>query len=106
MLKAVHGWATAWSSQNAKQYLSFYASDFKTPHGMSRSGWEAFRNSRLSRPKYIHVKVINPRVTFTDATHAIVTFKEDYRASQFKTVCHKTLHMKKTGGQWLIREEH
>ena len=105
VLKAIHGWATAWSAQNVKQYLSFYAPDFKTPHGMSRSSWKAFRNGRLTRPKYIHVKVISPEVKFTDATHAVVTFKEDYRASHYKCVCHKSLQLEQADGQWLIREE-
>ena len=106
VLKAVRGWASAWSAQDVKQYLGFYAPDFKTPRGMSRKAWESFRHDRLGKPKYIHVKVIHPHVKFTDAKHAVVTFRENYRASNYRTVVRKVLHMEHTGGQWLIREEH
>lgn len=105
VLKAVHGWAAAWSAQNVKQYLGFYADDFKTPHGMSRSAWEAQRHSRLTSPKFIHVKVSDARVKFTDDTHATVTFRENYHASHLQVSVIKTLHMVKSGGQWLIQKE-
>lgn len=105
VLKAVHGWAAAWSARDVKKYLAFYASDFKTPHGMSRSNWEAQRHSRLTRPKFIQVKVSDASVKFVDAKHALVTFKEDYRASHLHSSTGKTLHMELSGGQWLIQEE-
>ena len=105
VLKAVHGWAAAWSAQNVKQYLSFYASDFDTPHGMSRSAWEKQRHDRLTAPKFIHVKVSNARVKFADGTHATATFRENYRASHLQVSVIKTLHMVKSGGHWLIRKE-
>ncbi len=105
VLKAVHGWAAAWSAQNVKQYLSFYAPDFKTPHGRSRSAWEALRYKRLTRPKYIHIKVSDAKVKFSDNTHATVTFREGYDASHLQSSTIKTLDMVKSGGQWLIRKE-
>lgn len=106
VLKAVHGWAAAWSAQNVKQYLSFYADDFKTPHGMSRSAWEKQRHNRLTHPKFIHVKVSNAHVKFADDTHATATFRENYRASHLQVSVIKTLQMVKSGGHWLIRKEH
>lgn len=105
VLKAVHGWADAWSAQDVKKYLSFYASDFETPHGMSRSKWEAQRHSRLSYPKFIHVKINNAQVHFSDDTHATVVFTQDYDASHLKSTSSKTLHMVKVGGHWLIEKE-
>jgi tetratricopeptide (TPR) repeat protein len=106
VLKAVHGWAAAWSAQNVKQYLAFYAEDFRTPRGISRSAWEKQRHSRLTSPNFIHVKVSDARVKFTDATHATATFRENYRASHLQVSVIKTLKMVKTDGHWLIREEH
>jgi tetratricopeptide (TPR) repeat protein len=105
VLKAVHGWAAAWSAQNAKQYLAFYAADFKTPGHESRSAWEAERLKRLTQPKFIHVKVSDASVKFTDNTHATVTFREDYRASHLQASTIKTLGMVESGGEWLIQEE-
>ncbi|MEI7842892.1 MAG: tetratricopeptide repeat protein, partial [Gallionellaceae bacterium] len=40
VLKTLNEWAAAWSAKNSKKYLSFYAKEFKTPDGESRSAWE------------------------------------------------------------------
>src|SRR5262245_60045716 len=40
VLKAVNGWAQAWSHKDAEAYLAYYARDFKTPGGESREQWE------------------------------------------------------------------
>ena len=105
VIKAVHGWAAAWSAQDVKKYLSYYADDFKTPHGMSRKSWESQRQRRLTKPKYIRVRISKADVKFDDATHAVVTFHESYHASHFATATGKTLDMEYTDGRWLIREE-
>ncbi len=105
VLKAVNAWAAAWSAQNTKKYLSFYAPDFKTPGGESRAKWEASRKDRVSAPKFIEVNISKPSVSFSDATHATVQFHQSYRASNFKSSSSKTLSMVKSGGNWLIQEE-
>src|SRR2546427_10517165 len=43
VLKAVNGWAEAWSKKDANAYLSYYAGDFKTPGGEARPAWEKTR---------------------------------------------------------------
>jgi len=43
VLKAVHGWAKAWSAQDVKSYLSYYGGDFQTPKGMGRRPPCAYR---------------------------------------------------------------
>lgn len=105
VLKVVHNWATAWSAKNVDAYLAFYAPDFKTPAGESRSAWEALRKDRISKPKSIEVSISAPKVEFTDDSHASVSFKQGYRATHLKTSSSKTLVLVKTGGNWLIQEE-
>ena len=105
MVKTVDAWAAAWSSQNVKKYLAFYADDFKTPDGESRSAWEAARQERISKPKSIRVGVSDASVSFSDGSHAIVKFRQSYRATHMKTSSTKTLLMVKAGGKWLIQEE-
>jgi Flp pilus assembly protein TadD len=105
VLEAVDSWAAAWSSKNVKKYLAHYARDFKTPDGESWKEWAETRKDRIKRPKHIDVKVSNGTVDFTDDTHAIVKFHQDYRASNFKASGRKTLLMVKSGGNWLIQEE-
>ena len=44
--KALTAWANAWSRKDVKAYLSYYASDFQTPKGMTRKAWETERAQR------------------------------------------------------------
>ncbi len=101
----VMAWAKAWSSQNTGLYLSFYAHDFKTPGGETRTAWEAMRRERLGAPKFIHVGVRIGSISLADSAHATVKYYQTYRASNFKASGHKILLMVKAGDKWLIQEE-
>lgn len=105
IMQATRDWARAWSRKDVPQYLSFYAQDFKTPGGQSRSAWEALRKDRLTRPKSIQVGVSNLKVTLIDAQQARATFIQNYRASHFKSIDRKTLVWTKLDGRWQIIEE-
>ncbi len=105
VLKTVNSWASAWSAKDVKQYLSFYADDFKLPGGESRSDWESLRTERLTKPKFIHIGIEDAKVDFQDDTHASVTFMQSYKASHFKAHGRKTLEMIKSGDHWLILNE-
>ncbi|BBJ00209.1 hypothetical protein FGKAn22_19010 [Ferrigenium kumadai] len=105
VMKTVNAWAAAWSSQNVKKYLSFYADDFKTPDGESRSAWEAAREERIGKPKSIRIGISDASVSFSNGNHATVKFRQSYRATHMKTSSTKTLLMVKSGGKWLIQEE-
>ncbi|HZW25267.1 MAG TPA: tetratricopeptide repeat protein [Gallionella sp.] len=105
VLKAVKGWAAAWSAQNTRKYLSFYAPDFKVPDRQSRKEWEAARKERIAKPKSIEVGISEANVSFSDSRHATVKFRQSYRASHLKTSSKKTLMMVKVDGEWLIQEE-
>lgn len=106
VLKTVNAWVAAWSSRDVRKYLSFYSADFKTPAGESRAAWEASRRERISTPKSIRVGISNATVKFSDSDHATVKFRQSYQAKHLKTSSNKTLLMVKSGGKWLIQEEH
>jgi tetratricopeptide (TPR) repeat protein len=104
VLEAVEGWAHAWSSRNVDGYLAYYADDFKTPNGESRSEWEATRRERISKPASIRVEVLRPKVS-VDGKHATISFKQSYRAGGNGMRTGKTLHLQKSGEKWLITQE-
>jgi len=106
VLKTVRDWAAAWSAKNSKKYLAFYAREFKTPDGESRSAWEEQRQERIAKPKSIHVDVKDAKVKLLDNSHATVSFKQFYRASHLHTSASKTMELVKSNGKWLITEEH
>jgi tetratricopeptide (TPR) repeat protein len=105
VLKATQEWAAAWSARNSKKYLAFYAKEFKTPAGESRSAWESQRKARIAAPKSIRVEVLEAEVKVADDQHASVSFKQTYRASRLNSTSSKTLDWVKVDGQWLIAEE-
>lgn len=105
VVKTVNAWAAAWSAKNVKQYLAFYADDFKTPDGENRATWEATRQERLNKPKFIQIGISNISVKFSDSDHATVKFSQSYRASHLKTSGNKILLMVRSGDSWRIQEE-
>src|SRR5687767_10331852 len=59
VLKAVNGWAEAWSKRDVDAYLGYYAKDFQTPSGESRADWEKSRRTRIAGAKTITVGVVS-----------------------------------------------
>src|SRR5207237_8473318 len=57
VLKAVNGWAQAWSKKDVDGYLAYYAKDFKTPGGEAGAEWEKGRRTRIEAPKPIAVVI-------------------------------------------------
>jgi len=105
VMKAVNGWAQAWSNNDVGGYLGYYASDFQTPRGEPRSDWEASRKARIAKPKKIDVKVEIPKVSFTDNNRVSVTFRQNYNSPNLKVSSMKTLVLIKSGDRWLIQQE-
>ena len=105
ILAAVQAWAGAWSRKDVAAYLAFYAQGFRTPNGQSRAEWVKLRRERLGKPKSIRVTIESPKVTLSDGTHAIVSFRQGYRSDNLQTSTHKTLLMVKSRGKWMIQEE-
>lgn len=105
VLKAVNGWAEAWSRKDADAYLAYYAKDFKTPGGEARADWEKARRARIIAPKSIAVSVAAPKVTLNGADRATVSFRQSYRSDVLKANSRKILVLVKAGGRWQILEE-
>ena len=105
VLKAVNGWAAAWSKKDADGYLSYYAKDFKTPGGEAREAWEKTRRARIAAPKSISVSLDSPKVTMNGAERATVTFRQNYKSDVMKSNSNKTLVLVKSDGGWKILEE-
>jgi ketosteroid isomerase-like protein len=105
VLKTVEDWASAWSNNDPDAYLGCYAPEFKPPKGQSRAKWEAERRTRLAKGRKVQVSVVGPRVTFTDATTARVSFRQDYTSENLKSTGRKTLVLAKRDERWLILKE-
>jgi tetratricopeptide (TPR) repeat protein len=104
VMKTVNAWARAWASNDVPGYLAFYASDFQTPKGMSRSAWEAERKARIQKPRKIEVDIDNSHVK-VEGNRAVVTFRQHYRSGALNLYNNKTLVLVKNGDKWLIQQE-
>jgi Flp pilus assembly protein TadD len=105
VLKAVNGWAEAWSKKDADAYLAYYAKDFKTPGGESRASWEKTRRARITAPKSISVSLASPKVTMDGADRATVRFRQSYKSDVLKSNSNKTLVLVRSDNGWKIFEE-
>ena len=105
VIKALNGWAQAWSKKDPDGYLSYYAKDFKTPGGESRADWEKARRSRIAAPKSISVSVGSPKVTMSGSNQATVVFRQSYRSDVMKANGSKTVVMTRSDGRWQIQQE-
>lgn len=96
----VKEWASAWTAKDLTRYLSFYSTAFK-PERTSESNWKALRAQRLKKPS-IEVRVSQLSTTEQDASHCAVSFKQQYRSSDFNDDTVKTLNLRKEGKDWRI----
>ena len=105
VMKAVNGWAQAWSKKDADGYLAHYAKDFKTPGGDPRGEWEKSRRERIGAAKSISVALESPKVTMRNAQQASVSFRQTYKSDKLTSRNRKTLELVKVDNRWLIKEE-
>jgi hypothetical protein len=105
-LKSVRDWASAWSAQDPRAYLSLYAPAFLPPGGESRAAWEAQRRERITAPDFIRVDIEEPTASLDGDGRVRVTFRQTYRSSQLEVTTRKRLSLVKVGTRWLIESEH
>lgn len=101
----VNNWAAAWSAMNVQDYLASYLPDFKPP-GMNREEWVKQRTDRIQRPGRIKIRLSQLSVSMQDASHATVSFTQDYRSDNYRDRQKKILLLIKPSERWLIAEEH
>jgi tetratricopeptide (TPR) repeat protein len=104
LTKALQGWASAWSRKDVKGYLSYYASDFQPPNGLSRKAWEAERTQRIDKPGKLQVKVDEIKISLA-GDKATVRFRQNYASTTLKSSAGKTMVFVKSGNKWLIQQE-
>ncbi|MCU0868075.1 MAG: tetratricopeptide repeat protein [Burkholderiales bacterium] len=105
VLRALDAWASAWSRNDAKATLGFYAPGFKVPGGQSREQWEAARRERIAGAKKLKVTAANPRVSFSSPEEAVVVFRQNYVSSTLRSTGMKRITFVRSGGRWLIQQE-
>ncbi len=101
----VRDWAQAWSNKQLKAYLGHYAQVFQPPAGLSRNQWQAQLEKRLTRPKFIEVRIDDLEVEFVGPLRARATFTQVYRADHDRDEVAKRLELINERGRWRIQRE-
>ena len=101
---AIQSWASAWSKQDIKAYLSHYASNFD-PGSQSRSAWENDRRARIGGKARILVTVSDFAVSMKNPSTASVKFRQNYRSDRLNSQTSKTLVLERKADGWRIVSE-
>jgi len=103
--RVIHSWIADWASQNVEGYLSYYHPEYRSTDNLSLERWKSLRRERIVKPSYIKIKTGELGIGFVDEQTALVFFKQDYSASNYKDVTVKQVKLVKLEGSWLILEE-
>ena len=101
----LNAWSAAWSAQAVDVYLSFYHKQYKPENGLSRKNWETSRRIRLKKPEWIKVSLSDVKVTKSNSTQAVVSFKQLYNSNSFRDVSNKQMVLIYTDEGWRIYRE-
>ncbi|HEY5799049.1 MAG TPA: tetratricopeptide repeat protein [Burkholderiaceae bacterium] len=104
VLRAVNGWARAWSAKDTRNYLAAYGDDFQPPGGASRKAWAEERRSRIEGKGSISVKLDGIKIN-VDGNSATASFRQTYVAGALNSTTRKTLVLSKQGNRWQIKQE-
>jgi hypothetical protein len=99
MLKA---WLKAWNTKNLRQYMSYYAGNFRSDKGQNYAAWKTHKTNLFRTYKTINVKADNIAISFKNDRSAVITFRQDYRSDWTRDTGIKTLNIVKREGRWLI----
>jgi murein L,D-transpeptidase YafK len=101
--KMLSAWLAAWQGKHLKQYMAFYAPDFRGS-GKSRGQWRRYK-AHLNRVyKKITVQASDVKVKL-NGQRAQVSFLQRYRSDWHRDVGVKHLELVFRDGRWLIRSE-
>ncbi len=103
VLAQLNAWSDAWRNKQVKQYLSFYAADFK-PEGLSKAAWLVQRKQRIAKPSNIDLSIEDIQ-THINGNTAQTEFVQRYSNGTFSDVVYKTLAWKSTKQGLQITQE-
>jgi hypothetical protein len=99
----VDRWIKAWSGKDMKTYADCYSARFFSD-GMNKKAWVA-RKARLAK-RYDFIRVTGKQFKIIrQESKSVVSFIQDYQASDYKEKGIKTLELVNEEGRWKILRE-
>jgi len=101
--KFILEWKHEWENKDHENYMRRYSREF-TSRGMDWNQWSAYKKDFSERYPQISLTFKDIHITLED-THAVVSFKQDYRSDDYSDYGMKSLVLKKENGEWKIFAE-
>ena len=106
-IERFNAWHAIWESQNIREYLPFYTSDFfSRTSNQDKAAWTAHKTRVFRRNQNVEIKIV-----FSDFTHfwngdlIYVEVAQDYSAGAFQDFGRKTMLWEMRDSQWVIVAE-
>lgn len=105
VLRALKAWSDAWLQGNADAYIAAYAPDYLPPGEETHAAWEKRRRTLLGVSKNVELRIVSPKVKMAADGHALVTFHQYYRSTNYRDDLVKQIKLAQREGRWVIVEE-
>ena len=100
----IYSWLDAWENKDLDRYISFYGDGFLS-RGMDISAWKMHRDKLNKRYDLIDIRIDDLKIKEETGSRTYVSFKQDYRADNFRDYGLKEMVLEKEAGDWKIKEE-
>lgn len=105
LIHDIDRWRARWSARDTAGYLKFYAPDFRTDDGMTRSAFAAYKQRVNASKRYIKVSVRDLSLfRYPGAPDLVLAeFTQDYRSDGYHNVARKQQYWRRQpDGRWQI----
>lgn len=103
---ALLSWADAWSHQDVKAYINAYVKDYRPDENTSHAAWLKQRQQRLTRPKWIKIKLEKMEFFILESGKVAVQLQQSYQSNSYRDTGRKELLLQLQDGNWKIEKEH
>ncbi len=105
VIGVMQAWASAWSRQDHKSYLSFYGKDFVPEGNLTRNSWERVRRVRIKSPSWINVTLADIKVEVLTPDKVNIQALQQYKSDGFSDDTLKEFTLTRSEGDWQISAE-
>jgi hypothetical protein len=103
---ALENWKESWERQDLEAYFDAYSESFMpSDSAISRATWEKRRKRSLTRPEYIHIKLVDPVIEMRVPNEVTTTFKQVYESDRYNDTVIKELTFSREKNGWKIINE-
>ncbi len=101
----LQNWADAWQAQNYQGYVDAYTADYRPNAKLNHQQWVAQRQQRITKPKFINVRLEKVTVKLLRDNLAEARFNQFYQSDNYKDAVRKRVMLVKSDGGWKISLE-